>query len=69
MSNRQLWFVRRGKTVSGHYHPVRYTEYLVGALSWMISLDKQSWRPLVTVRELLNELLELQTAVILCGSG
>ncbi|MDP2828080.1 MAG: pentapeptide repeat-containing protein [Sulfuricellaceae bacterium] len=66
MSSRQLWFVRRGKTVSGPFPTQSVTQNtLLGRFlpTDEVSQDKQSWRPLVTVRELLpNELLELQTA-------
>lgn len=65
MSSRQLWYVRRGKDVSG---PFPTQSVMQNTLSGRfhptdeVSLDKLSWRPLVTVRELMPyELLELQT--------
>jgi uncharacterized protein YjbI with pentapeptide repeats len=66
MSNRQLWYVRRGKNVSGPFPTQSVTQNTLSGRflpTDEVSLDKQSWRPLVTVRELMPfELLELQTA-------
>lgn len=66
MSSRQLWYVRRGQAISG---PFPTQSVMQNTLSGRfhptdeVSLDKLSWRPLVTVRELMPyELLELQTA-------
>lgn len=66
MSNRQLWYVRRGGKVSGPFPTqVVANNALLGRFmpDDEVSLDQREWRPLVAVEDLLPpELLELHHA-------
>lgn len=65
MSDRLLWYVRRGGKVAGPFPTqIVSSNALLGRFlpSDEVSLDQSEWRPLVAVRELLpQELLELQS--------
>jgi hypothetical protein len=67
LSDRQLWYVRRERVVSGPFpNRVVANHVLLGRFdpSDEVSMDQLEWQPLMTVRALLPaELLELQTEI------